>query len=162
MIFEEIILKNSPEQISKLYEPAKRASVSPDTGISGFTNKSAPYVIRDTAKIARLYLPLHVWSLFEDPLTTLRGKFTREAVEDFLRRTKKSVEVEVLKRVIVSEIREKYDVDEEMVVVTNSVELDVSGEDIYSYYGDEDDEVVATGSEQESLSDDELILRYMC
>ena len=106
-MFEEAILNNNPEQIAKLWGPAGKAHDSPDTGIE-VLKKSAYYVIRDCAKVARLYLPIHVWELYDDPVTSLKGKFTKVDVEDFLNRSNSEPETKALKKVILADIKIKH------------------------------------------------------
>ena len=163
-MFEEVILENSTEQIAKLYNPAAKANDAPDTGVE-ILKKAAYYVIRDCAKITREYLPLHVWLLYKDPLTELKGKFARADVEDFLKRAVNNTHANALKKVIVSDIKVKYDVVQTSQEQTpKQVSIDVDDDDIYGAYDGYDDDAdneVTVVSEQEELSDDELIKKYI-
>lgn len=160
-MFEETILNNNEEQIAKLWIPAGKAHEDPSIGIKEFSKKAAYYVIRDCAKIAKQYLPIHVWGLYDDPLVSLKGKFTKVDVEDFIKRSKTDVEVKLLKKVIITDIKSRYDVVHTPVDSTPAVTID--SDDIYGYYegyGD-DEEEAPMASSAESLSDDELISKYL-
>lgn len=164
-MFEQVILDNSSEQIAKLYNPAAKASDAPDTGVE-IKNKAAYFVIRDCAKVTREYLPLHVWLLYSDPLIQLKGKFARKDVEDFLARSNKEEYARALKKVIVSDIKEKYDVNhvQQSQVSGQSVSIEADDDDIYGYYegyGDAVEETSPVANDQLNLSDDELIMKYI-
>lgn len=162
-MFEQVILDNNSEQIAKLYKPASKAHEAPDTGVE-ILKKAAYFVIRDCAKVTREYLPLHVWMLYDDPLTQLKGKFARADVEDFLARSKRDTHANALKKVIVSDVKAKYDVSQAPVQQTQAVSISVDDDDIYgSYdgYGEEEEVVAPVINEQQDLSDDELIMKYL-
>ena len=163
-MFEQVILENSSEQIAKLYKPAAKAHDAPDTGVE-IKNKAAYFVIRDSAKVTREYLPLHVWMLYDDPLTALKGKFTRKDVEDFIVRAKSDAHTNALKKIIVVDIKEKYDVAQVLQAQTpTQVSIDVDDDDIYGAYdgyGEEEEVIAPAVNEQQELSDDELIMKYI-
>ena len=87
MRFIDIIIENSQEKISKLYKPAIKANENPENGIT-IQNKSAFYVIKDCAGIAKDYLPLLVFDLYKNPSNELKGKFNKKNIEEFLEHTK--------------------------------------------------------------------------
>lgn len=160
-MFEETILNNNAEQIAKLWVPAGKAHEDPSIGIKEFSKKAAFYVIRDCAKIAKEYIPLHVWGLYDDPLVSLRGKFTKVDVDDFINRSKTDVHAGLLKKVIITDIKNRYDVVKTPSDSTPAVTID--DDDVYGYYegyGDDEEEtpVISTA---ESLSDNELISKYL-
>ena len=166
-MFEEAILNNNPEQIAKLWGPAGKAHDSPDTGIE-VLKKSAYFVIRDCAKVARLYLPIHVWELYDDPVTSLKGKFTKVDVEDFLNRANSEPETKALKKVILADIKIKhiYAEPSPAPAQASSISFEESGDsdDLYGYYEgyDDDEEVkISVAPIAESLSDDEMIRKYL-
>jgi|TARA_R110000782_G_scaffold230661_1_gene316919 hypothetical protein len=162
-MFEEVILENSQEQIAKLYGPAARAADKPDTGVE-IKKKAAYFVIRDCAGMTRKYLPIHIWGLFNDPILDLKGKFTSNEVKNFLERAKTETDAILLKKLILSDIKEKYEVIQSSSgSATVSYEADEA--DIYSYYEEYEeglDDSTETGdSEEEALTDDQLILKYL-
>ena len=162
-MFEEVILENSNEQIAKLYGPAARAADKPETGIE-IKKKAAYYVIRDCATITRKYLALHVWGTYNDPIIDLKGKFTSNEVKDFIARAKTDPEAKLLKKLIVADIKEKYEVIQSSSSST-TFSYEVDKEDIYSYYEEYeeglDDSIATTDAEEEAMTDDQLILKYL-
>jgi len=162
-MFEEVILENSADQIAKLYGPAARAADKPDTGVE-IKKKAAYYVIRDCAGITRKYLAIHVWGLFNDPILDLKGKFTSNEVKNFLERSKTDTEAMLLKKLIIADIKEKYE-----VIHTSSgstaVSYEADEDDIYSYYEEYeeglDDSTETEENEEEALTDEQLILKYL-
>ncbi len=131
-MFEEVILNNSKEQVAKLYGPADRAHKNPETGVE-IKKKSAYYVIRDCADITRQYLAIHVWGLYDDPILTLKGKFTSNQVKDFLSRSEKETGPKLLKQLIVAGIKDKYEVVQ-TTKGSSSFSYEADADDIYSYY----------------------------
>lgn len=159
-MFEDVILDNSKEQIAKLHGPADRAYKKPDTGIE-VKKKSAYYVIRDCASITCQYLPIHVWGLYDDPILNLKGKFTSNQVKDFLTRAKKETGPMLLKQLIVSGIKDKYEVVQTSKG-TSTFSYEADEDDIYSYYEEYEEGFEATPEEGEQiLTEEELILKYL-
>ena len=162
-MFEEVILENSTERIAKLYGPAARAEDNPDTGVE-IKKKAAYYVIRDCAGITRKYLSIHVWGLFDDPILDLKGKFTSNDVKSFLKRAETDTEAKLLKKLILADIREKYEVVHTSTGAT-AISYEADTDDIYSYYEEYeeglDDSAESDDSEEEALTDDQLILKYL-
>ena len=162
-MFEEVILENSDEQIAKLYGPAARAAAKPETGIE-IKKKAAYYVIRDCATMTRKYLALHIWGTYNDPIIDLKGKFTSNEVKDFINRAKTEPEAKLLKKLIVADIKEKYEVVQGSSSST-AFSYEVDKEDIYSYYEEyeegSDDTVATADAEEEAMTDDQLILKYL-
>tara|TARA_R110000803_G_scaffold163103_1_gene226779 strand:+ start:92 stop:592 length:501 start_codon:yes stop_codon:yes gene_type:complete len=165
-MFEEAILKNTPEQIAKLWNPAIKAHEDPSIGVKEFTKKAAYYVIRDCAKITRQYLPIHVWELYDDPIGSLKGKFTKVDVEDFLARSRKEPATTALKKVIVSDIKLKHKITQPTANedVKQAITFEESEDDLYGYYegyDEEEEDTTPVVSSTVSLSDDELIRKYL-
>lgn len=159
-MFEEVILDNSTEQIAKLYGPAERAHEKPDTGIE-VKKKSAYYVIRDCASITRQYLAIHVWGLYDDPILTLKGKFTSNQVKDFLNRAEKETGPKLLKQLIVAGIKDRYEVVQTSKGTT-SFSYEADSDDIYSYYEEYEEGFESSQEEgEEILTEEELILKYL-
>lgn len=159
-MFEEVILNNSSEQIAKLYGPAERAYNKPDTGID-VNKKSAYYVIRDCANITRQYLAIHVWGLYEDPILTLKGKFTSNQVKDFLSRSDKETGPKLLKQLIIAGIKDKYEVVH-TTKGSSSFSYEADDNDIYSYYEEYEEGFDTVQEEGEKvLTEEELILKYL-
>ena len=162
-MFEEVILENSTERIAKLYGPAARAADKPDTGVE-IKKKAAYFVIRDCAGITRKYLSIHVWGLFDDPVLDLKGKFTSNEVKSFLKRAETDTEAKLLKKLILADIKEKYEVVHTSTGTT-AISYEADADDIYSYYEEYeeglDDSTETDDKEEEALTDDQLILKYL-
>ena len=159
-MFEQVILENSTEQIAKLYGSAARAADKPDTGVE-IKKKAAYYVIRDCADITRQYLAIHVWGLYEDPILTLKGKFTSNQVKDFLSRSNKETGPKLLKQLIVAGIKDKYEVAH-TTKGSSSFSYEADDDDIYSYYEEYEEGFDTVQEEGEQiLTEEELILKYL-
>ena len=162
-MFEEAIIKNNTEQIAKLWGPAGKAQENPDTGIE-VLKKGAYFVIRDCAKVARMCLPIYVWELYDDPITSLKGKFTKVDVEDFLKRAVSEPEATALRKVILNDIKAKHKVTEPAPSQPRSISFEESDDDIYGYYegyDDAEEEKAPVVVSAESLSDDDLFRKYL-
>jgi len=162
-MFEDVILENSTEQIAKLYGPAARAAEKPDTGVE-IKKKAAYYVIRDCANITRQYLAIHIYGLFDDPILDLKGKFTSNEVKSFLKRAETDTEAKLLKKLILADIKQKYEVVHTSSGTT-AVSYEADEDDIYSYYEEYeeglDDSTETESDEEEALTDEQLILKYL-
>ena len=162
-MFEEAIIKNNTEQIAKLWGPAGKAHENPDTGIE-VLKKGAYFVIRDCAKVARMCLPIYVWELYDDPITSLKGKFTKVDVEDFLKRAVSEPEATALRKVILNDIKAKHQITEPAPAQPRSISFEESDDDIYGYYegyDDAEEEKAPVVVSAESLSDDDLFRKYL-
>ena len=162
-MFEEAIIKNNTEQIAKLWGPAGKAHENPDTGIE-VLKKGAYFVIRDCAKVARMCLPIYVWELYDDPITSLKGKFTKVDVEDFLKRAVSEPEATALRKVILNDIKAKHQVTEPAPSQPRSISFEENDDDIYGYYegyDDTEEEKAPVVVSAESLSDDDLFRKYL-
>ena len=162
-MFEDVILENSTEQIAKLHGPAARAAEKPDTGVE-IKKKAAYYVIRDCANITKQYLSIHIYGLFDDPILDLKGKFTSNEVKDFLKRAEKDTEAKLLKKLILADIKQKYEVVHTSSGTT-AVSYEADEDDIYSYYEEYEEGLNDTTEdetdEEGALTDEQLILKYL-
>ncbi len=153
-MFEEKILENSKEKQRRLLGPAARAEKKPDIGVE-IKNKSAYYVIRDCAMITQKYLVLYIWGAYSDPFKSLKGKFTKEEVADFLKRAKSDETANHIKGVIISAMRDKFDTT---TTTSSSFDYSVEEDDIYGYYGDteetEDDFI------EQEMTEEEMFLKF--
>lgn len=144
---EEIILDNSSEIKAKLYQPAKKAFESPDTGIT--INKPAAYkVIKDCAETTLLFLPIEIFLKFKNPVQSLRGKFTRDQVIDLYNRTTSDSVAKILFQLILDTCPKAP--LQLAPVNTASILTNIDKDDPYGSYGDST-QVVST--ETKSLVD---------
>lgn len=103
MKFEQHILDASEIRQKNLLLPAKQAFEHPDTGVK-ILKKSAYYVIKDCASIALNYTVHLAYSSLSDPLNQLKGKFTKEDIQDFVDRSKQEAHTNQLLSLIFADI----------------------------------------------------------
>ena len=84
MKFIDIILDNSDLKESKLMQAAHKAYNKPDTGIT-IQHKGAYNVIKDCANITIKYLPHYIFGAYTNPFITLKGKFKKPDIEEFVK-----------------------------------------------------------------------------
>ena len=126
MTLEEVIIKESKNKVGQLYPVAKTASDNPDSGIV-IKNKSAYYVIRDCAKIAREYIPIICYGNISD-LSVLEGKFTKTQIKNFVKRTESNIATKQLLELILSDANVE-NANEDIA------EFDEESDNIYGSYG---------------------------
>lgn len=102
MEFINIILQNSNLKEAKLYNAARKASINPEIGIT-IENKSAYFVIRDCATIALNYLPHFVFGSYQNPFESLKGKFKKEVIVEFVKQAETSLPHNQLLHAIISQ-----------------------------------------------------------
>lgn len=83
MKFIDIIIQNSQAKEAKLYNPSKKASDNPETGIT-INSPAAFHVIKDCATLAHKYIPHIVFGSYANPFEVLRGKFKKSDIEEFV------------------------------------------------------------------------------
>lgn len=86
MEFIDIILQNSNLKEAKLFNAAKKAYINPEIGIN-IENKAAYHVIKDCANITVNYLPHFVFGSYQNPFASLKGKFKKETIAEFVKQT---------------------------------------------------------------------------
>ena len=136
-MFEQIILDHSKLPIAKLWSKAKKASEHPLTGIEKTTNKYVELVIRDCAKVARLYLPILIYGSYTSPIEELKGKFSKADIIDFVGRTKQ-IEVRQLLQLVLSSVQ-KYQIDHQIkgnLVTDHETKDPLPSVEIDDVYGD--------------------------
>lgn len=84
MEFIQVILQNSNLKEAKLYGAAQKAATNPEIGIT-IQNKAAYHVIKDCAVITMNYLPHMVFGSYMNPFESLKGKFKKEAIAEFIK-----------------------------------------------------------------------------
>jgi polygalacturonase len=153
MRFLEIILNNSDVKEAKLYNASKKASENPDTGIT-IQTKSAYHVIKDCARIANLYLPIYIFGRYNDPFESLKGKFTRKDIEEFLNScTNSNLANYQLYQLILEKIKQNSKIEEPKEVV---VVAEVNPDDPYGDYGYSQSEIVSTQKQNKDFSSLEI------
>lgn len=132
MEFINIILENSNLKEAKLYNAARKAAANPELGIT-IENKAAYFVIRDCANITLNYLPHFVFGSYQNPFESLRGKFKKEVIADFVKQSETSLPCNQLLHTIISRA-------EKMKVLTlqpaSTKKIDFTSESSSNPYGD--------------------------
>ena len=141
-MFDQVVLDNSKLPIAKLYPKAKKAMEKPLTGIEKVSNKYVELVIRDCAKITKAYLPMMIYGAYDDPINSLKGKFSKKDILDLVGRSEKALEVrQLLKLVIVS--AQKYTIDQQLkspdLVIEHETKEKIETDDVYGDYGETPD-----------------------
>jgi hypothetical protein len=158
MTFINIILENSSDKFAKLYGPAFKASQTPENGIT-IQNKSAYHVIKDCATIARSYIPLYVFGKYLDPFFTLKGKFKKLHIQEFVQSTRAVDSNYHLLCVILNKIEnnKKEKIQDEPVLIQE----DINNNDPYGEYG-VDNDTKKYINQYKQPSDDNEIIELLC
>jgi len=109
MNFVKILVENSKVKESKLFEPSKIASIKPDTGVI-IQKPAAFHVIKDCATLAHEYLPLYLFEQYQTPFETLRGKVTKEDLEEFILKSDQNVFYKHLLIIVVEKAKSKSNI----------------------------------------------------
>jgi hypothetical protein len=154
--FLNVLFDNSELNEAKLYSAAHKCVDKPDTGIT-IQHKGAYNVIRDCAKVTTRYLPHYVFGAYTNPFQTLKGKFTKPDIEEFVKKCRDDYALNQLLVVIL----QKYKAENKLEDFTTTKQQDFSKSSIdtndpYGYYGDVDDEPEAI---VEKISDVDILCR---
>ena len=103
MTFEEKLIKAGTVRQKSLLIPSKKASSSPDTGVT-ILKKSAYFVIRDCADVTQKYLSHLMYGSLNDPINHLKGLFTQAEIIDFVGRSKEDRWTKQLLNIILTDI----------------------------------------------------------
>ena len=141
MKFLNALFDNSELNEAKLYSAAHKCLDKPDTGIT-IQHKGAYNVIRDCAKVTTRYLPHYVFGAYPNPFQTLKGKFTKPDIEEFVKKCRDDYALNQLLVVIL----QKYKSENKLEDFTTTKQQDFSKSSIdtndpYGYYGDVDDSI---------------------
>lgn len=141
MKFLSVIFDNSDLNEAKLFSAANKCYDKPDTGIT-IQHKGAYNVIRDCAKVTIRYLPHYIFGAYTNPFQTLKGKFTKPDIEEFVKKSRDDYALNQLLSVIIQKYKAENDIPEQS---NNFSDISLDSNDPYGYYGMNDDveEVVA-------------------
>lgn len=137
MEFIQILLQNSNLKEAKLYSAAQKAATNPEIGIT-VQNKAAYHVIKDCAAITMHYLPHLVFGSYLNPFESLKGKFSRESIAEFVKLAETTVSLNQLMHVIISKAQKMNILTTEQKDELPDIKLDVrdvSMDDPYGEYG---------------------------
>jgi hypothetical protein len=151
MKFIEIILQNSELNQAKLYGPSHKCLDKPDTGIT-IQHKGAYNVIKDCAYVTTKYLPHFIFGAYTNPLASLKGKFSKLDIEEFVKKSRDDTSLYQLLLIVLdkcSSIGGKKQVD------FNNTQNDMQTSDPYGFYGSGDLNNVE--NEDDNLTDVEIL-----
>ncbi len=103
LTFEEKLVKAGKIRQKHLYPAAKKASDAPDTGVT-ILKKSAYFVIKDCADVTQKYVPHLVYSSMGNPLSDLKGVFTKSDIMKFVGRSSEQPWTKQLLNIILTDI----------------------------------------------------------
>ena len=107
MKFIEILITNSQLKEAKLFHPSKKASENPTIGIT-IQNQAAYHVIKDCAKIAHRYLPLVIMEHYPNVFSSLKGKFEKQDIVDFIDAAQKDIAYKQLLELLLDKLRKTF------------------------------------------------------
>lgn len=158
MKFIDIILENSENKFAKLYKPSFKATQNPENGIT-IHNKSAYHVIKDCADMAYKYIPIYVFGEYTDAFLTLKGKFQKSDITEFVQSTKKHTQNEQLLCLILHKSNEKNKAKEVSFVRNNNYDSN----DPYGDYGSESETIESKKYiTQYNQTNDSDIIQLLC
>jgi hypothetical protein len=138
MKFIEKLIENTELKESKLYAAAQKCFAKPDTGIT-IQHKGAYNVIKDCANVTVRYLPHYIFGAYANPFDTLKGKFTKLEIEEFVKKSRDDYALEQLLTLIVNKFKAQPSKLEKKVEVAPKSDMGMS--DPYGMYGSEEFEV---------------------
>ena len=138
MEFIQVILQNSNLKESKLYGAAQKAATNPEIGIT-IQNKAAYHVIKDCAIITMNYLPHMVFGSYMNPFESLKGKFKKESIAEFIKLAETNLSLNQLLDIILAKAEKmKLVPTSSESILTTAQKFDVSSDqsfDPYDSYG---------------------------
>jgi hypothetical protein len=137
MEFINVILDNSKLKEAKLYNAARKAAINPAIGIT-IENKAAYFVIRDCANITLNYLPHFVFGSYQNPFESLRGKFKREYIVEFVKQAETSLPHNQLLHAIISQA-EKMKLISVQPSNTKTIDFTETSSNPYGDYGSDNE-----------------------
>jgi len=138
MKFIEKLIENTELKESKLYAAAQKCFAKPDTGIT-IQHKGAYNVIKDCANVTIRYLPHYIFGAYANPFDTLKGKFTKLEIEEFVKKSRDDYALEQLLTIIVNKFKDQPSKLEKRVEVAPKSDMGMS--DPYGMYGSDEFEV---------------------
>lgn len=160
MKFIEKLISHSELKEAKLYSAAHKCFSKPDTGIT-IQHQGAYNVIRDCAYVTTRYLPHFIFGAYVNPFETLKGKFTKIEIEEFIKKSRDDYALSQLLSIILFKIENENIVKpSENKKLSPAKEVDFNSTDPYGMYGEGDEEIVVDVDVQ--LSDVEILCKAFC
>lgn len=146
MEFIQIILQNSNLKEAKLYGAAQKAATNPEIGIT-IQNKAAYHVIKDCSIIALQYLPHLVFGSYVNPFESLKNKFNKECIAEFVKQSETNTSLNQLMLIIISKAQRMNIIPSSFVSPSSAPKFDprdVQMDDPYGDYGAQEAQSVST------------------
>lgn len=155
MKFIEKLISNSELKEAKLYSAAHKCFSKPDTGIT-IQHQGAYNVIRDCAYVTTRYLPHFIFGAYVNPFESLKGKFTKIEIEEFVKKSRDDYALNQLLSIILLKIKNEniLKTSETSKVVK---ETDFTSTDPYGMYGE--DGIEEDGEVEVELNDVEILCK---
>jgi len=135
MEFIQTILQNSNLKESKLYGAAQKAATNPEIGIT-IQNKAAYHVIKDCATITMSYLPHLVFGSYVNPFESLKGKFKKEHIAEFVKQSETNLSLNQLLNIIITKAEKMNIISQQQIAPKpQSFDLGEQSIDPYGSYG---------------------------
>ncbi len=138
MKFIDKLIENTELKESKLYAAAQKCFAKPDTGIT-IQHKGAYNVIKDCANVTVRYLPHYIFGAYANPFETLKGKFTKLEIEEFVKKSRDDYALEQLLTLIVNKFKDQPSKVEKKTELAPKSDMGMS--DPYGMYGSDEFEV---------------------
>lgn len=138
MKFIEKLIENTELKESKLYAAAQKCFAKPDTGIT-IQHKGAYNVIKDCANVTIRYLPHYIFGAYANPFDTLKGKFTKLEIEEFVKKSRDDYALGQLLTIIVNKFKNQPSKVEKKTEL--ALKSDMGMSDPYGMYGSDEFEV---------------------
>jgi hypothetical protein len=156
MKFITKLLESSELKYAKLYQPAHKAYDKPDTGIT-IQHPGAFNVIKDCADVTIKYLPHYVFGAYAFPFVSLKGKFKKPDIEEFIKKCRDDY---ALNQLLIL-IKEKYNNQSpniQAITVPNDLlkKASTDMDDPYGLYG------VEEAYEEKPISDELSDVDLLC
>lgn len=161
MSVESKIIEISSEHIKALVPRAAKAMKTPDTGVK-ILNKGAYFVIRDCATIATKYLPIFLYGKLKNPVTVLKGGFTKKEISALVKRGDKETESKQLTNLMVMDAMNIQPPAKEQEKVEVEIPADPPLDDVYGDYGDFAETVEPEETESFTLDNEDDTIKYLC
>ena len=165
MKFINIIIENSDLKESKLMQAANKAYNKPDTGIT-IQHKGAYNVIKDCANITLKYLPHYIFGAYTNPFSTLRGKFKKPDIEEFVKCSSDDYALAQLLTIILNKYTSENNINSDVnatstaVVMKEEIENYLDLSDPYGLYGYAEEEIKVDNTTEKMSDVDILCLAF--
>lgn len=159
MKFIDIILENSDLKESKLIQAANKAYNKPDTGIT-IQHKGAYNVIKDCANITIKYLPHYIFGAYTNPFNTLKHKFKKPDIEEFVKCSRDDYALAQLLTIILKKYNLENNNVSTLVAVKEETENYLDLSDPYGLYGYGEEETKVDNTKEKMSDVDILCLAF--